>query len=176
MPVMDGLAATRRIRRAESIRGSGPVPIIALTANARPEDVQASHEAGCTAHLAKPISKQKLQAALEQHGPDLREAHSSRPNAIFVRVPEGLESIVPGYLESRIEEVPVLLRLLESSDYEEIRTLSHNMKGTGSAYGFPELTRLGAEMESAAKISDRETLSARFAELRSYVDQVRLVS
>ena len=83
---------------------------------------------------------------------------------------------MPGYLESRIEEVPVLLRLLESSDYEEIRTLSHNMKGTGSAYGFPELTRLGAEMESAAKISDRETLSARFAELRSYVDQVRLVS
>jgi CheY-like chemotaxis protein len=66
MPVMDGLTATRMIRTAESTRGSGAVPIIALTANSRPEDIQASYEAGCTAHLAKPISKQKLVATIEK--------------------------------------------------------------------------------------------------------------
>ena len=55
MPVMDGLAAARTIRgmqRADAAR----IPIIAMTANAFDEDMQASKEAGMNAHLAKPLN------------------------------------------------------------------------------------------------------------------------
>ena len=62
MPVMDGLTATRAIRAIEQERNVPPIPIIALTANARPQDVQMSGEAGCTDHLSKPISKRTLWA------------------------------------------------------------------------------------------------------------------
>ena len=54
MPVMDGLEATRRIRAFEG--EAGMVPIVAMTADAMPEDVAASQRAGMDGHLAKPIN------------------------------------------------------------------------------------------------------------------------
>ena len=56
MPVMDGLAATRAIRS----EGFLSLPIIALTANAFPEDVRMCREAGMSDFLAKPLRKQTL--------------------------------------------------------------------------------------------------------------------
>jgi two-component system, sensor histidine kinase len=62
MPEMDGLAATRAIR-AEGGRFAA-LPIIALTANAFPEDVKICREAGMSDFLAKPLRKPALVAAL----------------------------------------------------------------------------------------------------------------
>ena len=64
MPDCDGLAATRAIR-AEGI-GPGLLPIIALTANAYPEDVAAARAAGMQAHLAKPVVFAQLARALQR--------------------------------------------------------------------------------------------------------------
>jgi CheY-like chemotaxis protein len=74
MPVMDGLSATRAMRLVERECGLTSIPIVALTANARPEDMKASREAGCDAHLSKPISRQRLLAAIEEHGERARLA------------------------------------------------------------------------------------------------------
>ncbi len=54
MPVMDGYEATRRIRKLEN-RALANIPIIALSANAFPEDQQKSLESGMDAHFSKPI-------------------------------------------------------------------------------------------------------------------------
>ncbi len=62
MPDMDGLAATRAIR-AQGGRFEA-LPIIALTANAFPEDVRICREAGMSDFLAKPLRKPALVAAL----------------------------------------------------------------------------------------------------------------
>jgi PAS domain S-box-containing protein len=78
MPVMDGLAATRKIREMERERGGCAVPIVALSANARPEDVESSLEAGCTAHLSKPISKRRLRTALDGYARALPEILPAR--------------------------------------------------------------------------------------------------
>jgi len=64
MPVMDGLAAVREIRALEAKTDSGRAPIIMLTANARPEHVRASREAGADLHLEKPITSALLFAAI----------------------------------------------------------------------------------------------------------------
>jgi PAS domain S-box-containing protein len=60
MPVMDGLAAIAAIRDQERRRGLIRTPIISLTANAMPHQVQACLTAGADLHLAKPISIQRL--------------------------------------------------------------------------------------------------------------------
>ncbi len=59
MPVMNGLEATKIIRSMDAMRPS-PVPIIALTANAFEEDVQACLQAGMMWHISKPVSYQQL--------------------------------------------------------------------------------------------------------------------
>ena len=66
MPVMDGLEAARAIRAMKKADGK-TVPIIAMTANAFQEDVNASLESGMNAHLAKPIDPQALYETLERH-------------------------------------------------------------------------------------------------------------
>lgn len=60
MPVMDGLEATKKIRRLEASAGRQPVPVIALTANAFREQVSRYLANGMTAHVSKPIDQQKL--------------------------------------------------------------------------------------------------------------------
>jgi len=54
MPVMDGYTATRKIRELER-SDAKTVPIIAMTANAFAEDVQAALKAGMDDHVAKPV-------------------------------------------------------------------------------------------------------------------------
>ena len=55
MPRMNGYEATRAIRHMENRPDGKNIPIIAMTANAFAEDVQAALDVGMNAHLAKPI-------------------------------------------------------------------------------------------------------------------------
>jgi CheY-like chemotaxis protein len=64
MPEMDGLQATRRIREFEAERHIAPTPIIALTANAAPEDRDACRDAGMDGFLIKPLDRDRLALAL----------------------------------------------------------------------------------------------------------------
>ena len=59
MPGMDGLEATRKIRRQ-----GNRIPIIALTAHALPAEAAKSFEAGCNLHLTKPIDRAELIKAI----------------------------------------------------------------------------------------------------------------
>ena len=63
MPEMNGYEATRAIRgmeREDALR----IPVIAMTANAFAEDIQASVDAGMDAHIAKPIDLEILRSTL----------------------------------------------------------------------------------------------------------------
>jgi CheY-like chemotaxis protein len=68
---MDGLTATRHIREHEQQHGTGHMPIIALTADAGKEDIELSRDAGCDAHLTKPISQKTLLAAIRKYARQL---------------------------------------------------------------------------------------------------------
>lgn len=65
MPVMDGLAATREIRRLEAETGRR-TPIVALTANVQPEQIASCRTAGMDDHLAKPLQMPLLIAVLSK--------------------------------------------------------------------------------------------------------------
>ncbi|WP_281187536.1 hybrid sensor histidine kinase/response regulator [Vibrio harveyi] len=60
MPVMDGLTATKEIRRWEKEVGSGKITIIALTASVLEEDIQNCFAAGMDAYLPKPYKSNQL--------------------------------------------------------------------------------------------------------------------
>ncbi|MGM0583024.1 MAG: PocR ligand-binding domain-containing protein [Bacteroidota bacterium] len=62
MPVMNGLEATKAIRKKNK-----SIPIIALTAYAMETDRQKAIEAGCSDYLAKPLSEDKLYAIINKY-------------------------------------------------------------------------------------------------------------
>lgn len=66
MPVMDGLEATREIRRLERLHGLRRTPIVAMTANAMQSDRRACLDAGMDDFIAKPIKKEQIREALER--------------------------------------------------------------------------------------------------------------
>lgn len=66
MPVMDGYEASRQIRRS----GRWPdLPIVALTANAMPEERERCRTAGMSDYLSKPFRREELAAVLDQWVP-----------------------------------------------------------------------------------------------------------
>ena len=64
MPIMDGLAATHRLRQLESAVGARHLPVIALSANATEADREACLEAGMDDFVEKPVRQPALEAAI----------------------------------------------------------------------------------------------------------------
>lgn len=66
MPEMDGLEATRQIRKIEAAEERPRTPVIALTAHALDDYMQRGMAAGCDRYLTKPIRMDVLYAALRE--------------------------------------------------------------------------------------------------------------
>jgi two-component system, sensor histidine kinase and response regulator len=165
MPEMDGLTATTRIRELERERQQAPTTIFALTANALVEDTQRSHDAGCDGHLAKPISKDKLIGALVGVRESILEKSAPKvDDPLAIDIPAGFAAASQRYIKKQREV------LAGAQNPDQLRTLGHNMKGTGGSYGFPQLTILGAALEDAAQVASPQQLEAQLLELNRYLE------
>lgn len=70
LPVMDGYAVARALRKNEALRKT---PIVAVTSYAMPGDREKALEAGCTGYIEKPINPETFVAELERVMSDARE-------------------------------------------------------------------------------------------------------
>lgn len=73
MPVLDGYAATQKIREREKIEGLPHLPIIALTANAMLGDRETCLEAGMDDYISKPFSATDLESMMSHWLPEAEE-------------------------------------------------------------------------------------------------------
>lgn len=67
MPVMDGYEATRAIRNSRTQLTGLDIPIVAVSANAFPEDIEKSLACGMNEHFSKPIQNKRLYGAIEKY-------------------------------------------------------------------------------------------------------------
>lgn len=93
---------------------------------------------------------------------------------ILVEISRELESLVPGYLESRYRECDELDRLLQTGAIEDIYLLGHRMKGSGGSIGFDEISDIGEILEKAAHRVDEERIRGAVERLREYLNRVRV--
>jgi|SRR5579859_2184610 len=186
MPVMDGYAATQKMRAWETEHRKAPTPILALTAHAFREEQEKSLAAGCNAHLIKPIRKPDLLEAIRLHtgGQSANldvagqsDGASSAPahGVIRVRPPAGIEEAVPLFLDITRQDLQSLCHALRAQDYSKIRFIGHDLKGSGGGYGFAEISILGRSIEEAAKRSDGEEIGKHVSALADYLDRVEVV-
>lgn len=187
MPVLDGYDATKAIRKWESSEIRIPhsafrgVPIIALTAHATKEDEQKSLDAGCTAHLTKPIKKNILMQAIYKYAnikkdlTPVQDIGTTKEEKIIVHVDAELKDLIPGFLNNRRKDIRILETAIEKDDYETIRKLGHSMKGSGGGYGFNTITDIGRSLENAAKEKNDEEIRKWVGKLLNYLQSVEVV-
>ena len=93
---------------------------------------------------------------------------------IIAEVPAELEELIPGYLSNRQEDLRKLHQALQEEDFKAIYEIGHNLKGTGSGYGFNELTRIGSELELAASEPSAEKILKLLEVLKGYLENVEV--
>jgi signal transduction histidine kinase/CheY-like chemotaxis protein/HPt (histidine-containing phosphotransfer) domain-containing protein len=164
MPVMDGYAATRAMRALEQKRAGPETPILALTAHALKEARDRSIQAGCTDHLTKPITKTALLEAIGRYAPVAPSAER-----IPVTVESWLKPVIPAYLEKRRADVAKLRVALEQREFSTVRTLGHQMAGSGAGYGFTQITQIGEMLEESALAEDAARIRDGISALDRYL-------
>ena len=71
MPNMDGITAAKTIR---ALRGDkGTVPIVAMTANVLPDEIERFNCAGMNGHIGKPIDCNEMLAEVERQTAERRD-------------------------------------------------------------------------------------------------------
>ena len=88
---------------------------------------------------------------------------------------EDIWEMLPDFLTNRRRDVTTLRTALTSQDLPTIQRLGHNMKGAGTAFGLPEITHLGAALESAARTADTTSAHSLTDQLADYLSRVEVV-
>ena len=96
-------------------------------------------------------------------------------NGITLYIDQGLEEIVPGFLENRRRDAQTLETALQENNLAQIQLIGHRMRGDGGGYGFDAISTMGAALEQAAAREDRDAIRRHIAELIDFLDRVIVV-
>ena len=178
MPIMDGYEATKIIREKDTT-----TPIVALTANARSEDVMHTKMAGMQEHLNKPIEVEKLYKLLLKYISkkenikelidkeedvvilplfkyiDTRQglSHMSGNKKLYKKI---LQDFYTNYQDIR----------LEIFDPEELTRVMHTMKGLSANIGALALSRVSQRIEDSL---DPELFVLFYKELELIMEEIK---
>jgi CheY-like chemotaxis protein/HPt (histidine-containing phosphotransfer) domain-containing protein len=161
MPKLDGLETSRRITKRWPV-DTRP-RIIAMTANALPEDREACFAAGMQDYVAKPIRPHELAEALKRTRPikspmyvSREDANGDLDDAALASLREiGGDEFVAEVIDAFLADAPALLATLRSSleegDADELRRAAHTLKSNGATLGAQGFSTICRELEQHAK-------------------------
>lgn len=155
MPVVDGYEATRRIREFERQNGLPPVPIVALTAEARAADRRRCMEAGMDDFLVKPIDLEQFNQSVSAH---LRASVSFCDHTALRKLSKFKSDdstldlvVIEEFHRSSPDQVKKILQACETEDFEQIRNVTHAMKSATLSLGLGPLSEVLEKMEFRAE-------------------------
>lgn len=191
MPEMDGIHAARAIRQLPGDKND--IPIVALTANARTEDMHTYLEAGMDDYVSKPFEFQDLFAAMlrclkkkdfaASSGHEISSAEQAQheiargidpvlADAIRIKKPELWKRIVGIYLKTTPGDLEILGDALINNDRAALKNKAHAMASAGANIGATAMSQLCRTMEVSAEENEIGELQKLQAQIMGEYDQI----
>jgi len=161
MPVMDGFEATKAIRMGGAPKNK--IPIIALTANATPMDMEKCLNAGMNDCIGKPFTPENLFSVLAKYSllKNIKHELTSHPStqklvdlSHLQKIADGnptfVQDIVDSFLQSIQPSIQMIKSLQKKKDWENMEKVVHKIKPTLSMVGMNEARDLAIEIENQA--------------------------
>ncbi|WP_455222538.1 ATP-binding protein [Kaarinaea lacus] len=169
MPVMGGLEATQWLRQIGC-----RTPIVALTANAMKQDRDRCLAAGADGYLTKPVDLQRFYQVLVKFLRDEKQPHHSGSAYVSEEIANDPEFrlLVQQFVDSLPGQVSGITDAVEKQDWERAALLSHNLKGVGGNYGYPEISDIAQRINSTIKNQAYNDVSPLLAELGTACQQI----
>ncbi len=197
MPVLDGMSATRLIRKAESDVLNPEIPIIALTAHAFRDEITRCIESGMNDYLTKPVDSQKLISVLKKWLITVQMVKDQDTSPVFPDGPDhdenedlpvfdtddflsrtmGDRELIKISLKAFFEFTPSLLDNLEkavsSQNLDEVARCAHSLKGSAANIGAKKLSDLAQQMESVSDNHDVEGLKQKLKKVKDAYEELQ---
>ena len=169
LPGLSGTAATRMIR-ALADRRIADLPIIGISAHVQEADILENLAAGMSAVLAKPLSPEALQTALD--------AHVLQRHALFTLEqdmgPDRAAALGRLFLESLPKSLAALEAAAQSADYPALSRAAHLLKGAVGNFDLGPLVSRLDRIEALAALGASEALSICLEDLPVAIDKARI--
>jgi CheY-like chemotaxis protein/HPt (histidine-containing phosphotransfer) domain-containing protein len=198
MPEMDGLEATQRIRRQWP--GELGPHIIAVTANALPQEREVCLAAGADDFVSKPIRVEALVNALqrcrlgeekpgvelEDPNPELNGVKETPPeNVLDPKALNNLEAMIGGdstflaaLIDSFLKDGPQLLfqmhQALEKTKPADLKLAAHTLKSLANNFGATRLAKLCKELENLGQAGVLSETAVQIEQTEKEYEQVRI--
>lgn len=176
LPGMDGMSAIQELRSRHI-----EVPILALSAHAFEEDVEACLKAGADASLTKPF---RVQDFLRTVSARLSQASAQsgivRPDDAIVGAAIGkrpsTESRLQGIRDRFVSGLPESMGMIRDAEakacWTEVREMAHKMAGSAGLLGYPVLSDRARDTEVAIKRGETGSLGGAIDEIEREVNRI----
>lgn len=175
MPNLDGVKMLNVIKLMSDVKD---IPVIVISGNTNKRNVLAAIEAGADKVLSKPLKKELLKKSISEIlGPEfLKKVKRQESSQDIDKADlEFMNELRKYFLNSFTSKVDLMKDVLAKEDLSNLRFVFHELKGSGSSIGVPELTRIGHEVEQ--KIDNRyknwEYYKEKWNEVLSIVEQLK---
>lgn len=170
MPVLGGLKATRLLRNNNYTK-----PIVALSANAMQKDIDAAITAGHDDFLQKPLQLNKFykvvtrylnpaEVAMVDKSPIISELLEDEPEV--ADLVDKFRNELPSYIEK-------IRSSIKQKEWDEARSMIHQLKGVGGNYGYPMVTEIMVRIELYVLNKNNQKIGSSLEELECVCDRIR---
>jgi two-component system, sensor histidine kinase and response regulator len=171
MPVMDGVTATKEIRKNPKY---SLLPIVAMTANAMAGDREKCIEAGMNDHIAKPIDPKQLFSIILKWIPAKKSKMEQVQQSLIKSSEDELELNIPGlnselglrrvlgkkksyinllrkYVSGQKDIFVQMKKMLSEEDWYSAERIAHTLKGVSGSIGAVVIQEKAADLEAAIR-------------------------